>query len=275
MIEHRRQFTWREWCGFAHVKPESGWQRDSGDQWAGGTIEEALSMATGDGYQDAVPEAQALAEGLYDTVAAMVNLETFQQAFDVAGAEVDMGRYTAGVPECMSDALPITIAKHGRAIRIVVDFSYHCGIGEDVVRRRGAAVMALVYVLQQLQHPLEVWAQHSATGHGSPSMRLTHLVEVQRADEPVDIGRVMYALAHPTMLRRMCFRVEDHESPAIRKAIGIPGGRGMPSDIRLDDLDEQAGHTILLPKLNSNSGWDVESSVRWIEEQLALIFDPE
>jgi len=275
MIEHRRQFTWREWCGFAHVKPASGWQRDGGDDWAGGSNKAALSMATGEGYQDAVPDAQALAEGLYDTVAAMVNLETFAQVFDVSGAEVDMGLFTQGVPECMSDAQPITIARSGRAIRIVVDFSYHCGIQEAVVRRRGAAVMALVYVLQQLQHPLEVWAQHSATGYGREPERLTHLVEVQRADEPVDIGRIMYALAHPTMLRRMCFRVEDHEPVAIRNAIGIPGGRGQPSDIRLDDLDEQAGHTILLPKLSSNSGWDVDSSVRWIEEQLSAIFDPE
>jgi hypothetical protein len=216
-----------------------------------------------------VPDAEAIAEGMYETVAAHVNLETFQAQYDVCGSEVDMSRYTAGIPECMVEAQPIKIAKSGRAVRIVFDFSFHCGIHEDVVRRRGAAVMALVYVLQQLQHPLEVWAAHAATGRGE---RLCHVVEVQRADEPVDIGRVMYAGAHPTMLRRLCFRVEDHEPADVRAAIGIPGGRGIPSDILASDLDEQGGTTIILPKLTSNHGWDIDSSVRWIEEQLALIF---
>jgi hypothetical protein len=272
----RRRFTWGEWIERNTTVPPDGWQGSNDDSWAGGSQETALRMASTDGYQDAVPEAQALATSLYDTISALVNLDTFGSMHDVTGSEVDISRYMSGEPECMLEAIPIKVAGHGRAIRIVVSFSYRCGINEATVRRRGAAVMALVYVLQQLQHPMEVLASMAVKGFswggGGSSERMSYVVEVQRADEPVDIGRVMYALAHPTMLRRMAFRVEDHENRQIRQTFGIPGGRGSPDDTVASDLDEQGGTTIILPTLRSNDGWSVEESVAWIEEQLRLIF---
>jgi len=269
-----RQYTWQEWIEKATTKPADGFVgRHGDDSWAGGSKTQAVRMATTTGYSDAVPEAEALATAVADTVAAQVNLETFQSAFDVAGSEVDISRFMAGTPECMIEAQPIRIAKAGRAVRLVVSFSYHCGISEAVVRRRGAAVMALVYVLQQLQHPLEVWGSHGTTGG---DVRKHDLVQIQRADEPADIGRIMYALAHPTMLRRLCFSVEDHEPANIRKALGIGGSYGRPSDTSEADLQagglDDTGTTIIMPQLTDNRGWSVDDSVKWIEEQLEVIF---
>lgn len=263
-----RQFTWSEWLDKAAAEPSQGFGRRD-DVWSGGTKAEALKMGRTDGYSAAVPAAEALANAVTDTVAAQVNLETFQAAFDVAGSEVDISRFTAGVPECMVESQPIRISRAGRAIRIVVSCSYSASVSERIVRQRGAAVMALVYVLQRLQHPLEVWAS-DAIKVGSD--RGHWLIEVQRADEPTDIGRIMYAIAHPTMLRQLAFSVEDHESETIRRRLNIGSGYGSPCPTLESDLPDQGGTTIILPHLLGSEDWSPAASVEWIEQQLEVIF---
>lgn len=260
----RRTFTWKEWVGKVEHSPRSSVE---GSQWSGGTLKEALQMAKTDGYQAVVADAERLAEGLSDTVQSLINTETFTFHQDVVGSQVDVAAYLEGIPECMVYAKPIQIAKAGRAVRIVVPVNYSSNINTDTVKRRGAAVMALVYILQNLQHPLEVWG---SAANANDRYRRSYLIEVQRADDPVDIGRVMYALCHPTMLRVCKFRVEDHETGNEASM-----NRGNPVPCQDDDLDEQAGTTIVMPVLTSNYGWDTDGCVKWITEQLHVIFGDE
>lgn len=270
----RRTFTWSEWTDKANtvgeIEGSSRRSDDWHDKWAGGSFDDAIRMATTDGYHDSIPEAERFSAHVEASVMTDRLATTFASYFDVAGAEVDMGRYLAGEPECMRESEPIRIASQGRAVRIVVPVCYQSNVDEEVVRQRGAAVMALVDVLARAQHPLEVWGCLACTMNGK---RLSYMIEVQRANEPLDMGRVMFALAHPTMLRRLGFAVEEHENKTIRNTFNIGHGYGsIPYAARESDLPEIAGTSIVLPELWPNEDWSEAAALTWINQALSQIF---
>lgn len=271
----RRQFTWDSFLELAGKDAGLDYQlsrKDTG-AWAGCEHSEALAMASGAGYSDVLPEVERIVARVTDTVAADLFQTSFQSTWDVAGAEVDMGRFLAGEPECMIESTPVRISRQGRAVRIVVPVAVHSGISPDVIMRRGAAVMALADILARAQHPLEVWTGHGI--HAKSKDRLLYMIEVQRANEPLDPGRLMYALAHPSMLRRLVVGLEEHESASVRRDFGVHSGGGygaQPYGCQESDLEDSSGNAIVLPELGSDEQWTEDYAVTWIEQQLAEIF---
>lgn len=137
--------------------------------------------------------------------------------------------------------------------------------------------MALVDAFSRMQHPVEIWAGcaiHNTDG-AQPRKRLTYMVKVQAADQPLDMGRIMYALAHPTMLRQLFFAAEEQEAPALHRTFSIGSGYGTaPYDLRPDDFSDTDTHNaIVLPPLMANGGWNVDQSARWIEQELNRVQD--
>lgn len=250
--------------------------RRPGDKWHGASWSEALNMARTDGYRDAIPEADRFSQAVSDTIITERLATTFEPVWEVTGSEVDMGRYLSGLPENMIEATPMRISRAGRAVRIAVPVAYRYNISADVIMRRGAAVMALVDVLARAQHPLEIWAGCAvAPTYRRIGLRGVTMVKVQEANAPLDMGRIMFALAHPTMLRRLIFSLQEQKSQTIRQRFGFTsnGGYGMPQGLEPSDLpDDQGGNTIILPMLDNGQPWDAKSAVAWIEETLATIF---
>lgn len=244
-------------------------------KWAGGCDFKAALGYARDGWQAEIAAAEALSAHVADTVLADRLVETFEATWDVAGAEVDMSRYLSGTPECMIEAVPIRLSKRGRAVRLVVPYAYSAGIEPGLIRLRGAAILALVQCLRRAQHPLEIWAVEPITG--GRGGRYCVSVCVQHADEEVDEGRLMFALAHPAMLRRITFGYEEGEDAATRRRFGFgPDGFGYGQPDEATEADVPAvddGTTIVLPQLRLGHKWDHDAAVRWIEEQLDRIFD--
>jgi hypothetical protein len=274
MSDTLEQYEWSEWVDRAAV-PHKGASFSERGAFCPETIEQALERARGAGYWEALPEAERYAERVTAEISAEHFQTTFQATYAVAGAEVDMGRFLSGEPECMIESTPMRIARMGRAVRIVVPGCYSGSTALRSVEQRGAAIVALCMVLARAQHPLEVWvgfANHANTG---PS-RHAYMVRVQKANEPLDEGRLMYALAHPTSNRRLCFSVKEQGSAEIRRAYGISdtsGSYGCPSrDCRLEDLPEADGTTIIVEDFDKQGRWDVESAIRWINETIEGLF---
>lgn len=267
-----RRFDWAEWLELTLQAPKKAGssRRESGDDWAGSSWAGAVAMATGEGYSDVLPDADRIAAKVSETVATDLFQTTFQSSWDVAGAEVDMGRFLAGEPECMIESTPLRISRQGRAVRIVVPISVSGSIGADLIMRRGAAVMAFADVLARAQHPLEIWAGFKSTGRGG--LTCTYMIQVQAANAPLDPGRIMYALAHPSMLRRLTFSAMEHENASAWSTWSVGRGYGMPSGNVQDDLADLEGNAIILPMLQRDD-WSETDSVAWIERQLATIFD--
>lgn len=255
--------------------------KSNGLVWYGGwSFKKTLQRARGEGYSEALPEVEQLVSHVEKTVDTDRHISTFESRFDVAGAEVDMGRFLSGEPECMVESSPIRIARKGRCVRIVVPVAYSAFTDPAVVRARGAAIVALCDILARAQHPLEVWAVLACSGDAGKS-RYVPAVLVQAADQPLDMGRIMLALAHPSMFRRLGFSFGEHESVEVRQHFGYHerGGYGYPSwEAKASDLPPADGETIVLPWLSGqgeNDKWSKAQSVKWIEQQLDLLFGEE
>lgn len=250
--------------------------RRADDEFGGLQWQEAVDMALGSGYLDVVPEVDRYAAQVADEIITQRMATTFEPTYDVAGGVVDIGRYLAGDPECMMLSSLIPISRAGRAVRLVVPVGHRQGITSDLILRRGAAVMALATLLQRAQHPLEIWAAPSCSSEDKPKVRLTYMVKVQAADESLDMGRVMFAVAHPSMLRRLAWSLRETESQEVRDRFGVSlmGGYGQtPRNVYERDLPEHDGTSIILDPLeDSIATWNTdERIVKWLNTTLDSI----
>lgn len=268
LTDPRRNFTWQEWCDNAERNIDR--YNDAASEWNGyATHTDALRMAKGDGYTEAVPDAKALLRWIEtDLGDAMVT--HFDAIYDVAGGSVDVGRFLAGNPECMVSVMPTKIMRTGRVIKVAVSTNYDAGIHASTIRARGAAVMALVEAFAMLNHPCEIWAIQCATGRRSGSSgnrRFLYQIKVQESDQPMQWGRIMFALAHPAMRRQMGFAI-DYDNPWI-----VSNSHGMaPRTFTCEeDLQMNVENAIILPPVTSNYGWDEASAVAWIKDNLKRI----
>lgn len=82
------------------------------------------------------------------------------------------------------------------------------------------------------RHRVEVWSGEacwvSPRQAGQVADRFAAATRVISAGEPLDLGRVTFALGHPAMLRRLWFGVWDSAEPAIAERKRGTGGYGSP-----------------------------------------------
>lgn len=118
--------------------------------------------------------------------------------------------YAAGVPEDM-----FTPSEWGNPVpkpivRIVVNVGASCHVDAGDIINRGAAILALIDRVQATGQRVELVAEL----HGrSADDTFLFSVTVKRPEEPVDLDRIAYAIAHPSMLRRSFFRVMEFTVP--------------------------------------------------------------
>lgn len=243
------------------------------------SFEEGLQLAI-NGWQDQITHAERLCNQVSDEIITRRMATTFNPEYAVAGAVVDIGLYMAGDPECMVLGGPFEISKAGRAVRLAVPVGYPWTTSPETVIRRGAAVMALATLLARANHPLEIWAGPSCN-NGS-GMRLTYMVKVQAADEPLDAGRLMYAIAHPSMLRRLAWSVRETEDSTTRLHMSISeyGNYGQsPRNLFESDFpeDETVGNSIILPPLEDGGQYwaDDKWVINWLNETITSIIGEE
>ena len=201
------QFTYQSVAEFADAAEESGESRSlSDDKWRGATWDETLILAR-NGWADELDSALQLAESAIETADKEHMTDSFNQpVWDVTGAQVDVGAFLAGTPECMIDYPLSTTSKAGRVITLCASVIYSCALEPETVKKRGRLITALALALSRLGHNVELWADLSGK-NGDGVIR--HRVLVKGADDELDPARIMYAYAHPTMLRQLHFSVME------------------------------------------------------------------
>lgn len=236
---------------------------------------DTLTMAQGEGWNDAREEIQRVIAHTSALTDATVIGDDFTYRWDVSGCEADVSRYLSGEPENMMESILQKVAKRGKVARIVVPVTYSAYVPEAIASRRGAIIAALIDAMTTAHYSLEVWAVAAQHLPGASDHRLAYAVKVKGAAEPYDPGMVAYGTGHPTMLRRLTFLCEEAEGPTARSAIGPSKGvasyAARASDLPLQDQD---GPSIILPVLDSRqmpwSGTD-EDAARWIEATVQAI----
>lgn len=234
------------------------------DGWAGGSWEQANKLA--DSWSDMRPEVLKLTDAIAHDIRPHLQ-ETFGSFYDVSGGAVDIGRFMEGEPECMMNLVPVRVAKPGRVISLLVSTVATSSVYEADMRRRGAAICALVETLEVMQHSTEIWVESSVRSRFSVTSTYTVLVKVKSADEILDMDRVMFALAHPSMLRRLVFSLQECENASIRSQFGFNpnGGYGVPINLT---QAKAVDATLPIDKITSSLDPTIKASDQWIRNHL-------
>ena len=128
--------------------------------------------------------------------------------------------YAAGVPEDMM--FPIEVEKQARIARICVNISTSASVSPQSIINRGAAIVALIDRLQIEGWRIElsvVWQGLVSCNHNDT---MSYRVVVTQAQEPVHMDWISFALAHPSMDRRVMFRVHETVLPYTDQGYGSP-----------------------------------------------------
>jgi hypothetical protein len=223
---------------------------------------EALTLARY-GWQEALDSALELAESAVATANQEHMMDTFNPVWDVTGAEVDVARYLSGEPECMIDFPLAKTSKSGKVVTLVASGSISGSISADTIIKRGRVMVALAMALSRLGHAVELWIDFSKLAHSGPAGSYQRVL-IKGANDELDPSQVMFAYAHPAMLRVLNFGTADGMPGQWRKAFSEHTGRGIPSQNRDEALYPEG--TIYLPALKSTT--DIPDADEFLKKYL-------
>lgn len=127
--------------------------------------------------------------------------------------------YAAGVPEDMMVPNDEGASNQKPIVRISVNIAASGSVSADSIINRGAAIVALIDKIQSEGQRVELIAVlHADQGRENFAASIT----VKRPEEPVDMDRVAFAFAHPSMLRRCLFRVMEFSCKRYVSGYGRP-----------------------------------------------------
>jgi hypothetical protein len=179
--------------------PEFTWGLNPPDGWG---MEMAWDYAE-QGWSELLPETLDIASHAVATVEGLTDVVAFDTLYGVAGDEVDVGRALSGNPESMV-SYPLTeIPQAGRVITLVAGVCYSASIGAEQIKARGRCMVALALALSNLGYGVELWAD-VVIGR-DPQKQGTLRTLIKGARDILDPSKVMFAIAHPAMLRCVAF----------------------------------------------------------------------
>lgn len=230
--ENRLVVTFDSWGSLVHTA-DAGFHRNP--YWTPGKIHEGsrrgteylgpdgtdwskvMNMAL-NGWEDGERQAREYSLQLFDRLFSLVDRE--YSVYDVEGSEIDVARYLDGEPECWQRfESRVTEGTGRRIIRMAIDCTTTFDVHESVIRTRGAAMVALAELLEYAGHGVEIWLA-SATKNIVNDVTIDIRVPLKAADQPLDLPRLSFALAHPCTQRRLLFEIKNASEEYNRKLLG-------------------------------------------------------
>lgn len=212
------------------------------------------------GWDEGVGKVEKFASGFVDAIGSKLVIDEY--FYDVTGQDFDLARVLEGEPECWLNSEQVHVeAPANQTIRLVVNIGASCSVGADTLIRKGAGVVALVQLLERMRRSVEVVAitrdcySYNDDKGGGFNFDLT----LKHAGQDLDIGKLAYALMHPSMLRRLQFIAMESTW------VGMPDSKGYSSNLRQPESD------IYIPASQSYDviDFDSEDNVKlWILNEL-------
>ncbi len=254
-------YSWHDFLAAAQ-EPETihGDGRHASDRWAGGSWDEALRLAV-DGWPVPLLDTDVTVAALRERAGLGASVTTLEPAWDVTGSEVDIGAYLAGVPECMVDAVPRQTSRRGRIVAFLVPACYSNKTPHTLIQNRGIALATLCSAIIAAGHSVEIWSGFVGLLDDD---RIASVARVVSAGEPLDLGRLIFAVAHPLMLRRLWFAVWDAQDPDLAQWVRDEN-YGIPSHCFSEDLPDEVTDPYVFPYLKpEDPQWtDLDTALDW------------
>jgi len=242
-------------------------RRESGDWHGSASWDEALGLVHrwDEGIRDVDAMRVAIVKGEQ-------RMRTRTVRRPVPPGRVDVAGVAAGNPSAGFIARkPVASTRHakGKVVRVLVNISAASKVSPDAIKRRGAAVLALVDMLQNRGLRVEVLGTFTNVKSGVLEYRWT----VKAANANASLATLAFGLAHPSMLRRIVFSMMECEPAQIRRAFSIREGGtyGTPGDSQYAaDVKAQGG--IYLPALITDGVWASDETAReWVRAEVERV----
>jgi hypothetical protein len=145
----------------------------------------------------------------------------------------------------------------GRVVKVLLNGSCSWRVTAETIQARGALACALVETLNKLGVGIEVWIENCTYSNNNLH---SMLVKLHSSEQRLDIDNLMFAMAHPSMLRRISFSVmERSDWPEARKIIG--GGYGQAHNVQMADF---LSADVTIDKLEDATGDPIQDGVKYI-----------
>ena len=216
------------------------------------------------GWPEGLARVKALSEAFVSKVGSGMLKESFAPA--ETGLFFDVGLVMTGQPEAWLQVVETEEeCKGGKLVTIGLNCSVSAAVSASVIRQRGAAVMALVQLLEQAGRSVCVKVGIGLNGADDPSFSLCASVILKGFGEALDEDKLAFWLVCEDAFRRCLFRVM--EATPIWKGLGgeVEGGYGkIKKDWNPPETDIALGGMTAF----SEKDWTEEKAKTWIEEQL-------
>ena len=204
------------------------------------TFDEAVQIAIS-GWDEG---RDAIGSGVEFAKAKQASFKRPDWEYGVAGQRACVPSYCAGVPNHMvwmddtsnRNAMPI--------VKIYADVGATWFTSAEAMTRKGSAIVALIDQIEQSGQRVELIAckRNDTSGYEHKEQRI--FITVKRADEVVDLDRIAFALAHPSMNRRITFRIME-----LNYSKRVSGYGGVKT---FDDLPAEA---MYIPPMYGDKGY--------------------
>jgi hypothetical protein len=129
-------------------------------------------------------------------------------------------------------------------VKIYADVGATSSTEASAMIRKGSAIVALIDQIEQSGQRVELIACQRTNTRGYEYDEQRIFITVKRADEVLDLDRIAFALAHPSMLRRVCFRIMEFTYS------GYVSGYG-----RVEDFDDLPADAMYIPPMYGDKGY--------------------
>lgn len=241
-----------------------------GDDWSMTPDYESAQALALNGWTDIASKVSALAEELERKIERKF-ANTYETRYDVGGIRVDIARYLEGEPENM--IAPVTLENErqgGKAVTIVVPFQANYRVSADVLVARGVAVLALVSAIERLGGSARIIASASIESRATKNDYTTAVV-IKEHFQLVDRDRIMFALAHPAMLRRIWFAQLEAMPTELVKGMGFDGDHAYGTPVKMSGNVLETLHADKLLPFADHTEKASDYGMAWVLNELKTL----
>ena len=182
---------------------------------------------------------------------------------NVVGHAVNVGAYLAGRPDAMVKFTETDQNK--KNIRILVNIGALWFADKEAMARRGAAVMALIQVLEKQGHATTVdMCSPVKAGGGNSEYKMVVKVPLKRPGFNIETDRLAFWSMHASALRRFIFAVRERMDKTFVRKFVNSGGYGSSYNAHPDDLLK---YDVYLPAFDDTQShnWSTpEKAMQWV-----------
>lgn len=253
-----------------YVSSDCGWagpisHTSGNDHWYGdASWDQAIKLAE-HGWEEGVELIEKFTANIVDIISGEIP-EPRVKYHPSKGRRFSLDRYLQGDPRVMVQIVDASIRREAtppRIVRVVANLAVSGSQDSKVLQMRGAAVAALVQVLEQHGTRVEIDLCAGNNLNYNGGKRIETWVRLKEAGQVLHMPNLAFHLSHASSFRRLVFSAWEHLNESVRREWRIMpmGGYGYPSEVQ-DTGD------IYLPKILSGGNYGEEGAVKWIEQEL-------